>query len=151
MNYEEVTYTFLALSAGSAHIKDDGSLSCFMIVLAALVTLMKLAKNCSQRRDEQWMLFLQQKQLLCSTLKEVVCQGGHCWGEMLQVNLDIPTPGNGLTPTTGNHCGPHYSSPVLHPENYFAVGAGKCKCRKAALKCTALCHCGGDYGGECDM
>ena len=43
-------------------------------------------------------------------------------------------------PTTGNYCGPHFLSQVLHPENCFTVGARK-------LACRTLCLC----GGECDF
>ncbi len=49
-----------------------------------------------------------------------VYQGGHCWGKMLQVHLDMPTP--------GNHYGLPYLKPVCRQESCCAVAA-----RKAAL------------------
>ena len=64
MNYEEVTPTFLALSAGQAHIKNDdiAALEWFTILLydhtSSIIMLIKITKNYSQRREEQWMLFL---------------------------------------------------------------------------------------------
>ncbi len=34
--------------------------------------------------------FLQQNQLLHSTSKRAVYQGGHCWGKMLEHNMCMP-------------------------------------------------------------
>ena len=85
MNNEEVTPTFLALSAGPAQIKDDdiAALEWFTILLyvctSSINIVDQIAKNYSRRREEQWMLFLQQKQLLCTTLKELFMQLELSW------------------------------------------------------------------------
>ena len=70
------------------------------------------------------MLFLQQKQLLCNTLKELFIKGdtagARCYKLVLTYQLLVTG-----DPTTGNYCGPHYLSQVLHPENCFTVSARK--------------------------
>ena len=91
-----------------------------MVALAALIMLIKIAKNYSRRREEQWMLFLQQKLLLCNTLKELFIKGDTAGARCYKLQLLITG-----DPTTGNYCGPHYPSQVLHPENCFTVGARK--------------------------
>lgn len=73
-HYEDITQTFLALTAGPGNIEDEdiALLERFTILPynRTIAPLSKLMKNCSPRKVGQWILFLQQKLLLCSTLKE---------------------------------------------------------------------------------
>ena len=130
MNNEEVTPTFLALSAGPAQIKDDdiAALEWFTILLyvrtSSINIVDQIAKNYSRRREEQWMLFLQQKQLLCTTLKELFIKGDTSGARCYKLVLTCQLLKTG-DPTTERYCGPHYLSQVLHPENCFTVGARK--------------------------
>ena len=100
------------------------------IALAPLSILMKLAVNCAPRKEGQWMIFLQPKQLLCNISEEqftkVVTVGERCC--MFAWTCQLLKTGDGLIQTTGNHYGPPYLRPVYHPESYSAVAV-----RKAAL------------------
>ena len=60
-----------------------------MITLAALIMFIKITKNYSRRREEQWMLFLQQKQLLCNTLKELFMKWDTAGEKCYKFSLDI--------------------------------------------------------------
>ena len=94
-----------------------------MITLAPLRMLIKIAKNYSLRREEQWMIFLHQKHL-CNTLKELFIKGdtagARCYKLVLTCQLLITG-----DLSTGNYCGPHYPSQVSHPENSSLWGARK--------------------------
>ena len=130
MNYEEVTPTFLALSAGLAHIKEDDitALERFTILLYNHTSSIN---NVDQDRQELFMkkgramdAILQQKQLLCSTLKELFIKGGTAGARCYKLVSICQLLLTG-DPTTGNYCGPHYLSQVSHPENCFTVCARK--------------------------
>ena len=149
-SYNEVTTTFLALSAGPDEVpnEDVAVLEQFTILLydhtSDLITLMKLGSTFLPRRDEPWMPFLLPEQPLCSTLwglytKVGIAGGRHSkllWIFLLQETVD------GLTPITGNLTwGQHL---IQGANTLWLQERGQCKCKRAALRCTALCQCGGD-------
>ena len=115
------------------------------IALAPSSILMMLAVNYLPREEGQWMLLLQLKQFLCSTSEEQSTKVG----KMLQVCLDMPTPGN------RGWVDPKNWKPLLTTLLEASVSlrellccsckkgctAGRSKCKKAALNCTALCQC----------
>ena len=91
------------------------------------------------------------KAALVPNIKIAVYQGGHCWGKMLQVSLDMPTPDN----WGSNHWKILWttlpksrvaSRELLHC-GCKKTCSGRCKCKKATLKCTGLCLC----SGKCDI
>ena len=107
MNNEEVTPTFLALSAEPAHIKDNdiGALEpCSMFALAALTMLIKLPRIIHEEGKSN--PIPPTKTALVHNIKRAVYQGRHCWGKMLQVSLNMSTHDKGIQPleaTSVNH------------------------------------------------
>ena len=84
---------------------------------------------------------------LTQHIKRAVYQGAHCWGNILEaapkfLHLKI---GAGFILTVGNLYGQNFFRPASSHEKSCVVAAkrvaGRCKCRKPALKCTALCSC----------
>ena len=89
--------------------------------------------------------------------KRAVLQAGHCWGNCLDVTLDLPpaddwgwvrNPTQAWEPlwttiqTAAQSC-----QELLKCGCKSVRGCtGRCKCVRAALPCTALCYCGGLCG-----
>ena len=93
---------------------------------------------------------------LVEHIKRAVYQGGHCWGKMVHVTMGMPSA------VDWGWVDPHNWRPMWTtlPEASTAARelircgckkgcTGRCKCKKAALKCTALCHCGGKERLRC--
>eukprot|EP00794_Sanderia_malayensis_P001932 gene1932-2196_t len=79
------------------------------------------------------------KAALIEHTKRAVFQGGHCWGQ-LQIAVQ-----HLLCPTNWGWA----RSEEVFEQFWVQEGCkkgchGHCKCVKAALRCTALCQCGGD-------
>ena len=83
--------------------------------------------------------------------KRSVFQGAYCWGTALQLAPELPSPSS----WGWSNLGQWYPVWTTIPEASQATrellrcgcqkGCRKaCRCVRAALKCTALCHCGGD-------
>ena len=99
MNYEEVTPTFLALSAGPVHIKNDD-----IAVLEQFTILLydhsSSINNVAQDRQEFFtkkgraMDVTPTKTALVQHIIRAAYHGGQCWGKMLQISLNMPTPDN---------------------------------------------------------
>ena len=84
-------------------------------------------------------------------LRRSIFQGAFCWGRSLELQPDLPCP------SEWGWCNLDGWQPVwstlprasLATRELLRCGCQKgcrnaCRCRKAALKCTALCSCGGD-------
>ena len=89
-------------------------------------------------------------------IKRAVLQGGHIWGQALSTHMRLPIPSewgwrespDGWTPLWTTL--PDISSCC---DTLVRCGCKKgcklrCSCVKAALKCTALCNCGGECFAE---
>ena len=91
------------------------------------------------------------KAALVQHINRAVFQGGHCWGNMFKVATQLPSPGNWgwvdpldwkpLWTTLPEAC--DASRELLHCGCKKGC-RGRCKCKKASVKCTALCQCGGE-------
>ena len=86
-------------------------------------------------------------------VKRAVFQGGHVWGQTLVTQPVLPSPSSwGWIKNDDGLYEPHWSTlPEASKTCYELVSCGckkgcrsRCKCRKAALQCTALCHCEGE-------
>ncbi len=84
--------------------------------------------------------------------KRAAYQAGCCWAQMMAAAPELPSPGDWGW-NRKNTGGLDFSWTTL-PETTKAYREllhrgcrkgcrGQCKCVKAALQCTALCHCGG--------
>uniref|UniRef100_A0A7M5XM76 AWS domain-containing protein n=2 Tax=Clytia hemisphaerica TaxID=252671 RepID=A0A7M5XM76_9CNID len=94
---------------------------------------------------------------LFEQVKRMVYQGGYCWGQSIVPVQDLPKPENWGWNDNGNKYDVKWTT---LPEaskickelvkcgcNNKEKGCkGRCKCKKANLKCTELCKCGGDCG-----
>ncbi len=100
INYEDITPTFLALSAGPAHIKDEdvAMLERFTILLynrtSTIVKIDEARQELFTKKGRAMDALPPTKAALVQHIKRAVYQGGHCWGKTLQVCLDMPTPRN---------------------------------------------------------
>ena len=93
--------------------------------------------------------------VLVQQIKRAVYTGGHCWGNMLKVVMDLPSPGDwgwidpqNWKPLWSTLPEASTSSRQLICCNCKKGCKGRCKCQQAGLKCTALCQCGGE---NCDV
>ena len=86
-------------------------------------------------------------------VKRAVFQGGHIWGQTLIPQPVLPSPSSwGWIKTNDKLYEPHWTTlPEASKTCYELVSCGckkgcrsRCKCKKAALKCTALCVCEGE-------
>ena len=148
--YDDVTPTFLSLSTEPSLIKDVDTtvLERFTILLysstSTIVNLDEARSELFTRKEGQWTLFLQPKQLLCNISEEqftkVVTVGERCY--MFAWTCQLLKTGDGLI-----HWKPLW---ITLPEasvssrELLCCGckkgctAGRCKCKKAALNCTAV-------------
>ena len=85
-------------------------------------------------------------------VKRAAFQGGHVWGQTLLPQPTLPSPCSwGWIKTVGLYQ-PHWTTlPEASKTCYELVSCGckkgfvnRCKCKKAALQCTALCQCEGE-------
>ena len=159
--FEVATEAFIALSRAPKHIPDevisiierftillyDRTSSQLDVNLARLELFTKKGKGMEQIPPT--------KDALVQHLKRAVYQGGHCWGQALEVAPEMPSP------TDWGWMNPHDWRPLwsILPQasqsllELLSCGCrkgchGHCKCKKASLKCTALCQCGGGCEGD---
>ena len=86
-------------------------------------------------------------------VKRAVFQGGHVWGQILVPQPVLPSPSSwGWIQTDDGLYEPHWTTlPEASKTCYKLISCGckkgcrsRCKCKKASLKCTALCVCEGE-------
>ena len=86
-------------------------------------------------------------------LKRAAYQGGHIWGQSLLATPALPLPTNwGWMKTNDGLYEPYWTTlPEASKACYELVSCkckkgcvGRCKCKNAALECTALCACEGE-------
>ena len=124
-----------------------------MTVQAHVQPSMLHVRTSSHAKEEILNQYLQQLTLYYST-QRVTFQAGHCWGKCLEVLPQLPPPSE-----WGWQRGPTQAWDTLWTtipqasqscQELLRCGCksergctGRCKCVRAELPCTALCHCGG--------
>ena len=90
---------------------------------------------------------------LVTVIERAVFQGGHVWGQTLVPQPVLPSPSSwGWIKTDDGLYEPHWTTlPEASKTCYELISCGckkgcrsRCKCKKASLKCTALCVCEGE-------
>lgn len=160
MSYDDVTPAFLSLSTGPSLIRDEDTavLERFTILLynrtSTIVNIDEARRELFTKKGRAMDALPPTKAALVQHIRRAVYQGGHCWGKMLHVRLDLPTPGNWgwVDPNNWKPFWTTLPEASVSSRELLCCGCKKgctarCKCKKAALNCTALCQC----GGECDI
>ena len=149
MNYEDATLTFLALSAGPELINEED-----VAVLERFTILLYDRTSTLIKIDDARQEFFTKKGRAMDALpptKAALVQHIKSWGRTLQVRLDMPTPEKWgwVDPNNWKPLWTTLPEASVSSRELLCCGCKKscatrrCKCKKAALKCTALCQCGG--------
>ncbi len=154
--FNEVTTTFLALSTGPAHVTDCDVtvLERFTILLydrtSSMVNIDQARQYLFTKKGRAMDALPPTKAVLMQHTRRAVYQGGHCWGKMLQAIADMPSPGDWGWTDSDNWKPLWTTLPEASTTSRELLCCGckkgctrRCKCKKAALKCTALCQCDG--------
>uniref|UniRef100_UPI00358F05C7 uncharacterized protein n=1 Tax=Myxine glutinosa TaxID=7769 RepID=UPI00358F05C7 len=156
--FPEVTNAFLDLASAPSEISED--------TLATLeryvVLLYDRTCTCSEVNLARKKLFAKKSRsieaipptqaALVQHVKRATYQGGHCWGQSLVPHCYLPSPCDwGWVDNDGQFDPLWTTLPEAAKSCYELICcgcengcSGRCKCKKAALKCTALCACDGD-------
>ena len=96
------------------------------------------------------------REALIQHIKRAAYQAGFIWGQTMVCTPELPSPSEWGWVHTNNGWGIHWTTLPEATEacrQLLKCGCKKvaedkcgnvCKCVKAALQCTALCHCGGE-------
>ena len=152
--FGELTAAVLTLSRGPADITDDvvSVFERFTILLydrtSNIVNIDEARQALFAKKGRAMDAIPPTKAALIQHIKRAVYQGGHCWGNMFKVAIEMPSPED------WGWVDPHNWRPIWTnlPEanassrELLCCGCkkgcrGRCTCKKAALKCTALCQC----------
>ena len=159
--FDELTPALVDLSTGTADISDDivAVLERFTILLydrtSNLLNIDEARQALFTKKGRAMEAIPPTRGVLVQQIKRAVYTGGHCWGNMLKVVMDLPSPGDwgwidpqNWKPLWSTLPEANTSSRQLICCNCKKGCKGRCKCRQAGLKCTALCQCGGE---NCDV
>lgn len=158
MVYDDVTSAFIELSQQPANISDDTLMKLERyVVLLYHRTSAKMSVN--EARKE---LFAQKSRALNAIpptqaalkehIKRATYQGAYCWGQSTTPCMELPSPSEWGWEESPEGWRPLWSTlPDVSNSCKALIKCGckkgcqkQCSCVKAALKCTALCICGGD-------
>ena len=98
--FEEVTPTFLALSAGPAEVTDEdiAMLERFTIVLydrtSSMMNIDEARQLLFTKKGRAMDAIPPTRAALVHHIKRAVYQGGHYWGKMFHVTMDMPSAGS---------------------------------------------------------
>lgn len=159
--FEEVTPTFLNLSCGPVELPDEdvAVLERFTILLydrtSDLTDIDEARKEMFTKKGRAMESIPPTRGALIQHIKRAVYQGGHCWGQATAVAQKLPPPDDWgwVNPPTWKPLWTTLPEASISSRELISCGckkgcAGRCKCKKAALKCTALCQCS---GRDCDL
>jgi len=157
MTFSDVTRTFCALATTPQFVSEWMELLERYVVLLYDRTSSQTLVN--QARKDLFTLkgraidgLPPTKASLIEHTKRAAYQTGHCWGQAMVAAPELPSPGDWgwkrkerggweviwtTLPEAAKAC-----RELLHCGCKKGC-RGHCKCVKAALQCTALCHCGG--------
>ncbi len=154
----ELTEALLLLSSAPRDIPDDA----MRIIERFVILLYDRTSKCTDIDKARRKLFARKNnvQLIPPTkaaleehVKRAVYQGGHVWGQILLPAPELPPPTNwGWSRTGEGQYTPYWTRLPEAAHSCIELVSCKCKkgcvrrckCKKAALQCTALCECEGD-------
>ena len=92
------------------------------------------------------------REALKQHIKRAAYQAGYCWSQMMVSTPELPSPSDWGWVHTDNGWDVYWTTlPEATDACRQLLRSGckkgcrrQCKCAKAALQCTALCHCGGE-------
>uniref|UniRef100_UPI00358E0007 uncharacterized protein n=1 Tax=Myxine glutinosa TaxID=7769 RepID=UPI00358E0007 len=156
--FPEVTNAFLDLASAPSEISED--------TLATLeryvVLLYDRTCTCSEVNLARKKLFAKKSRsieaipptqaALVQHVKRATYQGGHCWEQSLVPHCYLPSPCDWGWVDNDGQFDPLWTTLPEAAKSCYELNccgcekgcSGRCKCKKAALKCTALCACDGD-------
>ena len=159
---DEVMEAFLDCSRGPFDVSDE----CLKKIERFVVLLYDRTSSKSYVNEARKQLFTQKGRTLDAIpptqaalkqhIKRAVFQGGHCWGQALSLQMTLPCPSewgweqslNGWTPRWTTLPDTSSSCDTLIRCGCKKGCKPRCSCIKSALKCTALCACGGECSVE---
>ena len=158
--FEDVTSTFLSLSTAPADLADKhvAVLERYTILMydrtSTLVEIDEVRQELFTKKGRTMDTIPPTKAALVQHIRRAVYQGVHCWGRATEAAPDLPSPKDwgwcdapNWKPLWTTLPEASASSRELLRCGCKQGCTGRCTCKKAALKCTALCQCGGQ---ECD-
>uniref|UniRef100_UPI00358F0BB1 uncharacterized protein n=1 Tax=Myxine glutinosa TaxID=7769 RepID=UPI00358F0BB1 len=156
--FPEVTNAFLDLASAPSEISEDtlATLERYVVLLydrTCTCSEVNLARNKLFAKKSRSIEAIPPTQAaLVQHVKRATYQGGHCWGQSLVPHCYLPSPCDwGWVDNDGQFDPLWTTLPEAAKSCYELICcgcekgcSGRCKCKKAALKCTALCACDGD-------
>ena len=151
----ELTNALLKLSSAPSGIPDDvmHTIERFVILLYDRTSTCKEINKAQKKifaKKNNVQLIPPTKVALEEHVKRAGYQGGHVWGQTLLPTPELPPPSSwGWIKNDEGVYEPHWTKlPIAAHSCYELVSCKKrcvkrCKCKKAALECTALCVCEG--------
>ncbi|KAK0146492.1 hypothetical protein N1851_014183 [Merluccius polli] len=155
--FPELTNALLQLSCAPHDIPQE-----VMITIARFVILLYDRTSTSTEIDQaRKKLFTKRHNVqsipptqaaLQEHVKRAVYQGGYVWGQMLVSTPELPSPCNWGWSKAEGHYEPFWTCLLDAGQSSFELVSCRCKkgcvkqckCKKAALDCTALCFCEGN-------
>ncbi|MES9879581.1 MAG: hypothetical protein ABW185_01720 [Sedimenticola sp.] len=154
--FDNVTVAFRNLSKGPAHICDDDMdiLERFTILLydrtSSKVNIDDARQELFTKKGRAMEAIPPTRAALVQHTKRATYQGEHCWGNASTVNVEMPSPEDWgwIDPENWKPVWTTLPEASASSRELIRCGCtkgckGRCNCKKAALKCTALCNCGG--------
>ena len=160
MAYEEATSAFLELS----YSPEDVSEECLKKLQRFVVLLYDCTSTKMQVYEARKQLFAQKERsnqaipptqaALVWHTRQAAYQGGHCWGQALVPERNLPSPSQWGWMQSDAGWKPLWTTLTDISSSCHALIKCHCKegcrpncsCIRVALMCTTLCSCGGDCG-----
>ncbi len=156
-SFPAVSPVFSKLSTHPQAVSDADmeELECFVVLLYSRTCQLSRVNDARQSLFAQSSRSLENippsQAALVEHIKRATFQGGFIWGQALQPRPVVPSPGDWGWARSGTKWTPMWTSlsealrschELIHCGCHKAC-RGLCKCSKANLQCTALCHCAG--------
>lgn len=157
-SFPDLTAALLELAHAPAEISEQ----CMHIIERFVILIYDRTSTCTEVNQARKKLFAKTscvkripptRAALEQHVKRAVFQGGHVWGQSLVPDPVLPSPSSwGWIKTDAGLYEPHWTTLQEASKTCYELiccGCKKgcrtnCKCKKAGLKCTALCKCEGE-------
>ena len=157
--FPDVTKAFRQLYEHPKEISDEtfSLLQRYVVLLydrtSELPTVLEARKHLFTQKGRQIESLPPTEAALLQHTKRATYQGGHCWGQALVCQPELPSPGDWGWKNQNGCWHPLWTSlpeaakachELIHCRCSTSCSNKRCKCTKAALMCTALCTCSGE-------